>query len=209
MMRCIAALALVLAASCSGGLRSNAPASQAYILRVAHAPQTPPPAPPSAASLRVELPLPGPGLQSERIVIVQPDHRMGFYAGSQWAAELPYVVEELAVERLRAAGDWVAVSDSGSAFFSEYFLQITIRRFEAEYTSDAAPTARVAFDCAIGRRADHALLASFPAQGEAVASANRVAAVVAAFERAANAALSELAAGSAAAVRSSQVPSSP
>ena len=37
--------------------------------------------------------------------------------------------------------------DSESAFSSEYFLQITIRRFEAEYTSDAAPTAQVAFDC--------------------------------------------------------------
>jgi cholesterol transport system auxiliary component len=209
MTRCIAVLTLLLVAACSGGLRSNAPASQTYTLRAVHAPQTPPAAQPSAASLRVELPLPAPGLQSERIVIVQPDHRMSYYAGSQWAAELPLIVEELAVERLRATGDWVAVSDSKSAFSSEYLLQITIRRFEAEYTTDAAPTARVAFDCAIGRRADHALVASFTAQGEAVASTNRVGAVVAAFEQAANAALSHLAEGSVAAVRSSQFPSNP
>jgi ABC-type uncharacterized transport system auxiliary subunit len=101
------------------------------------------------------------------------------------------------------------VIDSESAFSSEYFLQITIRRFEAEYTSDAAPTAQVAFDCALGRRADRVLLASFTAQGAAVASAKRVGATVAAFEEAANTALSELAADSAAAVKSSQFRSNP
>jgi cholesterol transport system auxiliary component len=209
MRRCIAVVTLLLAAGCSGGLRSNAPASQTYTLRAAHAPQTPPAAKAADASLRVELPLTGPGLHSEHIVIVQPDHRMSYYAGSEWAAQLPLLVEELSVERLRATGDWVAVNGSESAFSSEYFLQITIRRFEAEYTTAAAPTARVAFDCAIGRRADRVLLASFTAQAAASASANRVGAVVAAFEEAANAALNDLAAGSIAAVKSSQVPSNP
>jgi cholesterol transport system auxiliary component len=208
MRRCIAVVTLLLAAACSGGLRSNAPASQTYTLRVANAPQMPD-APRPARSLRIELPLAAPGLHSEHIVIVQPDHRMSYYAGSQWAADLPRIVEELAVERLRATGDWAAVIDSQSAFASDYFLQITVRRFEAEYTSSAAPTARVVFDCAIGRRTDHLLIAAFTAQGAAAASANRMSAVVAAFEEAANAALSELAAGSIGAVKSSQLPSSP
>jgi cholesterol transport system auxiliary component len=207
--RPLAALALLLAAACSGGLHSSAPAAQTYILRATPAPHAPPAAMAAGANLRVERPSAAPGLQSAHIVIVQPNHRMGYYAGSQWAAELPLVVEELAVERLRATGDWIAVQDSESAFASEFFLQITIRRFEAQYTTDAAPTAQVAFDCAIGRRADRALLATFSAQGAAVASANRVSAVVAAFEEAANAALSDLAAASAAALKSSQSRSSP
>jgi cholesterol transport system auxiliary component len=208
MRRCIAVLTLLLAAGCAGGLRSNAPAAQTYTLRVASAPQMPA-APRPATILRIELPLAAPGLHSEHIVIVQPDHRMSYYAGSQWAADLPLIIEELAVERLRSTGDWAAVIDSESAFAGDYFLQITIRRFEAEYTGNAAPTARVAFDCAIGRRGDRLIIASFTAQGAAVASANRVTAVVAAFEEAANAALSELAADSIGAVKSSQLPSNP
>jgi len=207
--RCLALLALLLAAACSGGLRSNAPAAQTYALRIAAASQAPSATRPAAASLRIELPLAAPGLHSEHIVIVEPDHRVGYYAGSQWAAELPRVVEELAVERLRASGDWTAVTDAESAFASDYFLQITIRRFDAEYSGDAAPTARVALDCALGRRADRALLAGFTVEGAALASANRMTAVVAALEAAANAALGDLAAASAAAVRSSQAPSSP
>jgi cholesterol transport system auxiliary component len=205
----VAVVMVLLAAACSGGLRSNAPASQTYILR-AHAPQAPAAARPAAVSLQVALPIPAPGLYSERIVLVQPDHRMSHFAASQWAAELPHLVETLAIERLRATGDWAAVMDSESPFASDYFLQISIRRFEAEYMSDTAPpTAQVAFDCAIGRRADHALLASFTAQGAATASANRVGAVVAAFEEAANTALGELTTASAAAVKNSQSPSSP
>jgi cholesterol transport system auxiliary component len=159
--------------------------------------------------LRVALPSAGPGLSTERIVIVQPDHRMSYLQASQWAAELPHVVAALAVERLRTTGDWTAVSDFESTLSSDYFLQITIRRFEAEYTSDAAPTVRVAFDCALGRRADHALIASFSAQGAAVASANRVGAIVQAFEEAVNTALNELSADSIAAVKSSQSRSNP
>jgi cholesterol transport system auxiliary component len=205
----VAIVMLALAAACSGGLRSNDPASQTYILRI-HAPQAPNVTRPATASLQVALPAPAPGLHSERIVLVRPDYRMSYFAASQWAAELPHLVESLAIERLRATGEWAAVIDSDSAMASDYFLQISIRRFEAEYTSDAAPpTAQVVFDCAIGRRADRTLVASFTAQGAATASANRVGAVVAAFEEAANTALSELATDSAAAVKNSQSPSSP
>jgi cholesterol transport system auxiliary component len=209
MRQCIAGLlTLLLTAACSGGLRSNAPAVQTYVLR-AHAPAAPLPAPPAGTALRVELPTSAPGLSSEHIVIVQSGHRMSYLAASEWAAPLAHVVEQLSVERLRASGTWVAVNDAESAFSSDYFLQITIRRFEAEYAGDAAPTAQVAFDCALGRSADRALLASFTAQGAAVASANRVGAIVAAFEEAANTALGELAAGSAAALKSSQSRSNP
>jgi cholesterol transport system auxiliary component len=135
---------------------------------------------------------------------------MSYYSGSQWAAELPLLVEELAIERLRGTGGWDAVHNSVSAIHSEYFLQITIRRFEAQYTTQAAPpTARVIFDCEIGQRASRTLLGSFAVEGAAVASTNRVSAVVAAFEQAANAALTDLVAKSIAAVKSPQAPSTP
>ena len=209
MRQCIAVLTAFLVAACSGGLRSNAPALHTYILR-AHAPAAAPATQPAGASVQVELPTSAPGLGSEHIVIVQPDHRLSYFAASEWAEELPQVVQALAMERLRASGDWAAVSDSDGAISSEYFLQIAIRRFEAEYTSEAAPpTVQVVFDCALGRHADRVLLASFSAHGTAVASANRVGAVVTAFEEAANAALSEVTARSVAAVRSSQAPSNP
>ena len=58
----------------------------------------------------------------------------------------------------------------------------------------------VAFDCTLGRHRDRELLSSFTAQGSAVAAADRLNDVVAAFETAATAAVSELEKQAAAAV---------
>jgi cholesterol transport system auxiliary component len=196
-------------AACASLLHSNAPPSQVYLLRATIAAPGESPTKPATASLQVARPFAGPGLDSDHIAIVQPEHRMSYYAGSQWAAALPVLLETLVVERLRGTGVWGAVNDSESGFASDYYLQIGIRRFEAEYTAAAIPTVRVRLDCAIGRRTSRELLASFSVDGEAAASANRVSAVVAAFEQATNAALGQLAERSALAVKSSQTPSTP
>jgi cholesterol transport system auxiliary component len=200
---------LLALAGCASGLHSNVAATQVYVLRVASAPGPQGAAKAVAASLQVTRPFAAPGLDSERIVIIEPEHRMSYYAASQWAAPLPDVVEMLVVEKLRASGVWAAVNNSASAFATEYYLQISIRRFEAEYTAAASPTARVSFDCAIGRRASRELIASFTVDGEAVASANRVSSVVAAFEQASNAALMQLAQQSELVLKSPPAPSTP
>jgi cholesterol transport system auxiliary component len=209
MKRGILTVTLLALSACASILRSNSPASQVYLLRATHAPLEKSVATPAASSLQVALPQAAPGLYSDRIVIVEPAHRMSYYAGSQWAAPVPVLLQTLIVERLRTTGAWVAVNDSESAFASEYYLQIAIRRFEAEYTADASPTVRVNLDCAIGRRASRELLATFSVEGAAQATANRVSAVVAAFEQATNASLDELVERSALAIKSLQVPSTP
>jgi len=206
---CILAATLLALSACASILHSSAPASQLYLLRVTNAPLASNAATPATASLQVARPLAGPGLDSDHIVIVQPEHRMSYYAGSKWAAALPVLLETLIVERLRATGAWAFVNDSESAFGSEYYLQINLRRFEAEYASAASPTVRVNLDCAIGRRASRELLATFSVEGAAPAGANRVSAVVAAFEQATNTALDQLAERSALAIKSSPAPSTP
>jgi cholesterol transport system auxiliary component len=111
----------------------------------------------------------------------------------RWAAELPEVVEALAVDSFRNAGVFGSVHDSNSTFGADYLLRITIRRFDADYTGGKdAPRIHVALDCTLGRRSDRHVLASFAAEGTADAEANRVTAVVAAFERAAIAAFESM-----------------
>jgi cholesterol transport system auxiliary component len=201
--------ALLAMCACTNGLHSRLAASQIYLLRVTGAPPATRSAAPPTATLQVALPFAGPGLESEHIALVEPEHRMSFYSGSLWAAPLPVLIETLVVQTLRGTGAWGAVNDSEGIFASEYFLQINIRRFEAEYTSVATPTVKVSFDCALGRRASREHLASFSVDAEASASANRVSAVVAAFEQATNAALAQLAERSQLAIKSSPAPSTP
>lgn len=196
-LRCMAtALLLVGLSGCSSMLRSDAAPVQVYTLRTASASSGSSADPVAAvnATLRVAHPLAGPGLGTSQIVLRQPDDRLNVYAASAWAADAPALVESLAVDTLRAAGHWRSVEDAESPFPSDYLLQISIRRFDADYSSggNAPPTVQVTLDCTLGKEEGRDIIATFVASGTAVASANRLSEVVAAFQQATDAAMASL-----------------
>ena len=229
-MRCLTLMLStgLLVSGCSGLLHSDDPPVQVYVLRAAVSPTRAAaeqaqalrdaraasvaeakPAE-SAPTLQVPRPQADPGLANELITLVQSDHRMDRYAGSSWAGALPDVVETLAIDTLRATGNWSSVNDAPSPFAADYLLQINIRRFEADYTGGGdAPRIYVTLDCTIARRIGRELLTSFVVEGVADAEANKMSAVIGAFEKAANAALASMAQRSSDAVRTSKVPSTP
>lgn len=213
-LRAAALLTLVLPlAACGSLFESGAPAVQSYLLRAATV--EPPAGKPINATLRVSRPLPAPGLESDRIMLIQSDRRLSYYSASRWAASTPEVLETLTVDTLRSTGMWRAVQDSRSGFPGDYYLQITIRRFEADYTNNpdstaaGPPTVHVSLNCVLGRRADRELIASFVAEATEPSSENRLAAVVEAFERATNKALALVTERTVEAVRTSKAPSLP
>ena len=229
-MRCLTLMLStgLLVSGCSGLLHSDDPPVQVYVLRAAVSPTRAAteqaqalrdartasvaeakPAE-SAPTLQVPRPQADPGLANELITLVQSDHRMDRYAGSSWAGALPDVVETLAIDTLRATGNWSSVNDAPSPFAADYLLQINIRRFEADYTGGGdAPRIYVTLDCTIARRIGRELLTSFVVEGVADAEANKMSAVIGAFEKAANAALANMAQRSSDAVRTSKAPSTP
>ena len=189
--RTVAAFLSILLAGCSGLLHSTASPDQVYYLQAKPAGVVAAAAP--AGSLRISHPVADPGLDSDRIVLLRPDRRMDFYAGSRWPGPATQLIEALAVETLRAGGTWRSVEGSTSPFPSDYLLQISVRHFEADYASGgAAPEAHVVLDCILGRREGRTVLKSFRVEGRSAASANRLGSVVAAFEDATNAALGAL-----------------
>ena len=198
-------LLALLVAGCASVLRSNAPPVQVYTLRAAGAASAgaADAHPAVAASLRVAHPLAGPGLGTSRIVLLQPDHRMNVYAASAWAADAPALVESVAAQTLRAANEWSSVEDAESPFPSDYLLQISIRRFDADYSAgaDVPPTVHVTLDCTVGAADGRTILASFVARGSAAAAANKLSEVVAAFQQATDQALASLSQQAFAAVR--------
>jgi len=178
--------------ACSGVFESKLQAPQAYVLRL------PPPAavPATAAnagSVLLQRPEAGPGLDSDRIVLLRSGQRFDVYAASRWAAPAPDLVESVIIDALRATGSFSAVFDDASPYAPRYNLRCAMRRFEADYLSGGrAPTVQVVLDCTLGRHRDRALLGSFTAAGSAVADEDRVTSVVAAFEAATGAAMTEL-----------------
>jgi ABC-type uncharacterized transport system auxiliary subunit len=192
-------------AGCSGGFRSDLPPEQTYVLRAA-AVQAPPLNAPT--SLQVVRPLPGPGLETDRIMLLRSDRRLDFVSGSRWATDVPVLVESLAVDTLRG-GAFSAVYDSFAGSPADYVLRLNVRRFEADYTVGDRPRVFVTFECVLTRRDERRALATFTAQGTADAPASRVTALVAAFETAVNAALGSLAEQTYSALRTTTAQSPP
>jgi cholesterol transport system auxiliary component len=190
--RLLALASALLLGSCGGVFESDLPAPQSYVLRLppraaAPAAETP------HGSVLLQRPEAGPGLDSDRIALLRSDNRFDFYAASRWAAPAPDLVESVIVDALRAGGSFSAVFDDTSPYAPRYSLRVTLRRFEADYTvAGRAPTVYVVLDCTLGRHRDRELLASFTAQGSAVATEDRLTAVVAAFEAATATAMGQL-----------------
>jgi cholesterol transport system auxiliary component len=177
-------------AGCGGVFESSLAAPQTYVLRLPAVAATT--TGPAAGSLLVRRPEAGPGLDSNRIALLRSDRRFDFYAASLWAAPAPDVIESVIIDALRGTGAFTAVLDDASPFAPRYDLRVTLRRFESDYTAGGKPTIHVVLDCTLGRHRDRALLASFTSQGSAVAAEDRLGSVVAAFEAATAAAMSEL-----------------
>ena len=196
----------LLLTACSGVFESDLAAPQSYVLRLPAAPAPEPNS--SGGTLLVQRPDAGPGLASERIALLRSGQRFDFYAASRWAAPAPDVIESVMVDSLRATGAFSSVFDDTAPFAPRYSLRCTLRRFEADYTKGGgAPTVFVALDCTLGRHRDRELLASFTASGSAPAGDDRLNAVVAAFESATAAAMSELGRATTTALASEKPPS--
>jgi len=190
---CSAALAACLAGGCAD-FHSKQAAIQVYTLQPSFSAGAAG-AIVATATLQVARPLAAPGLDTDGIALQRDGQRLDYYAASRWAAPLPEIVQSQAIEALRASGKFRSVQPEGAAFAADLVLQLEIRRCQADYVADGAPTVHVQLLATLGRRADRNVLATVSAAGTAPASENRMQSVVAAFQAALGAALGELSAG--------------
>lgn len=200
--------AVLTLSGCSSLLHSDAAALQLYVLQLpatASVPRTT-----TGPSLRIARPLPGPGLNTDRIALLRPENRLDYYAGSRWSAPLADVLSDLQLAAFRADSAWSAVADDRSSFNTDYLLQTSIERFAAEYPSESAPPRiRIDLHCLLIRRSDGTLLGRFEVSASETAQQNRMSSVMAAFSAAANRAVSSVAGQADQLLRSAKSPGSP
>jgi ABC-type uncharacterized transport system auxiliary subunit len=183
--------ALTALPGCFSGLNSKTPAPQRYLLQAqltsAAAPAR------SAASVQVLRPSAAPGLAGSGIAVLRSGSRLDFYSNADWAADVPVALQGLIIDALRMAGGFATVESDSGPFAAQYVLSLDLEHFEASYEQAGPPTVQVTLICTLGRRSDRSVLVSFTAQGTARADADRMQAVIAAFERATSEALSQVA----------------
>jgi len=146
-------------------------------------------------ALAVARPRAAPALDTERIAVVRTDSRFDYFVGVRWS-ERP---ADAAADAGARPGSGRQVRGGGRRAeprAGDLLLDVELRRFEVVYRSDAAaPEVRTELQVSVVDPRQGRRLASFGAAGSAVATENRRAAVVDAFERATAAAVREAVSG--------------
>jgi cholesterol transport system auxiliary component len=190
-------IATLLAAAClctacvGNALRSDAEAPDLYRLNGPAAESGGTVLPLAIAVLPPRAP---PSLDTERIAVTTPGHGFDYLADARWADPAPQVLQQLLVGALTAEAHFATAVAAPSRVPADLLVDVEVVHFEADYSNvDAPPT--VVVECSVnvvnarsGQRA-----ASFRSTASVPAARNDRTAVVAAFEQAANQAVSEAA----------------
>lgn len=188
LLRYGAALLVATALAACGGLRSDAAPEQIYVLNAVRPAAAPNPVP---GVLAVPRPAVHPGLDTDRIALKRAGNELDYYAASRWGGNLSQVLGAFALQSV--AGSFATVTSGGQRVGpAGYELLLTVRHFEAEYGNGGAPEVRVALECLLVATAPRRVLGGCDAEVREPAGENRMAAIVLAFERAAQRAFGEV-----------------
>jgi ABC-type uncharacterized transport system auxiliary subunit len=136
------------------------------------------------------------GLDTDRIAALYPDRRLEYFADARWSGPLDEVIQQLVVQQFHATANLRNVSVEASVFAGNYWLEIEVADFQAEYSAAAAPpVVHVHFLARVGTSADRHMLAVFDANAQVAATDNRMSAIVDGYNRAADQALAEIISG--------------
>ena len=195
------ALLVLPLAACTGSLfKTHVAPPTLYLLSAGNAdpaPSASAPVPALSADLAVLKPRVRAGLDTDRIAAVYPDRHLDYFADARWSGPLDEVIQDLVVQVFHSRAGMRNVSGDASAFASAFWLELTVTDFEAEYQAGGgSPSVRVHLQARIGSSAERRIIARFEADAVKPAAANRMTAIVAAYNAAANEALMQLAAQS-------------
>lgn len=184
--------ALTALSGCTSSLLdSEMPVDALYVLAPAPAAQ------PRGEALPVDVaigrPDVDPGLDTSRIAVLN-GRQLDYYRGARWGGTAVEVVQTFLVHSLEDQGLFRSVTPEQTRVAGDYVLDVAVRDFQAEQNDDdRAPSVRVKMVGRLVRVIDRELVATLYAEALQPAAANRMRAVAAAFEAAAQKVAVELA----------------
>ena len=185
----IAALALA-PAGCGSLLGGGGPPTALYTLTALH--DFPPAGTPRRLQVLIDKPTSSDALDTTRIALRRNQLSFNYFADAAWTDGAPAMIQSLLVESLQRSGRVTAASRDTLAIRGDVELRIEVRHFEAEYTGDVElPTVRIELGLMLVRVEDRSIIATRTVTASARPAKNDVPAVVAAFDQALHAAMTD------------------
>jgi len=134
-----------------------------------------------------------PGLDSDRIALIQPDGSMDYYAKANYPDRLPAMVQQALLDAFESSGRIDAVAPEQAALHAEYNLISEIKDFGAHYAqADGIPQVKVNLTAKLVTAHGRAIVSSLSSNQSLTASANSAGAVAQALQQALGAAVTEI-----------------
>jgi cholesterol transport system auxiliary component len=133
------------------------------------------------------------GLDVDRVVLIQPDGTLDFYAKANYPDRLGVMLQQAILNGFEASGRIDAVALEQDALHADYSLDIEVKDFAAHYSEpDGIPVARVSITVKLTTAHGRAIVGSFSTTKTATASLNGVTAVTQALQQALGQAVPEI-----------------
>lgn len=183
---CVVAAVSLFCVGCGGSIfESNKPVATRYVIASVPAAAAPVSSASSQVDLSIGRPDVAPGLDTERIAVLR-GRELDYYRGTQWSGLVAEVVQTFLVSSLQDQQLFRSVTAEQARVSGDYLLDSEVRDFQAEYADgQAAPQARVTIIGRVIRIADRNMIETITATATVPAAVNRMTAVAAAFEVAA------------------------
>lgn len=181
----VATVAALVCAGCSTGslFDSDTPVPSSYVIAPAAAgsltgvPATP-------VDLSIGRPDFSPGLDSDRIAVLKGRH-LDYYRGVRWGSRAVEVVQSVLVGSWNDQNIFRSVTAEQARVANDYIVDLEVRHFEANAADGKLPEVHVMIIGRLIRVADRKLVATVSSEARERATEDRMGAVAAAFESAA------------------------
>jgi cholesterol transport system auxiliary component len=190
-VRLVALMTLMPVLSACGGLLPSPPERTLYRLNPTVAFTAP--LPHSSAQLLIATPTAPAALDTRRIALVPTPLSLDYYAGSEWADRVPFLVQTALVQAFEKSGAIRAAGPEDMGLRADFVLETAVRDFAAVYDSPKrAPHVRIGLAATLIKMPGRDAVAQTSFTTEAPAAANSVPAAVVAFDTALGTAVRDL-----------------
>lgn len=179
------AVAALSCAACSTGslFDSDTPVPTGYVLASAPAGSVTG-APTTQVDVSIGRPDFAPGLDTDRIAVLK-GRELDYYRGVRWGGRTVDVVQSMLVSSINDQQLFRSVTAGQARVAIDYTLDVEVRNFEVDYSNGSTPQAHVMIIGRLIRVVDRKLVTTVSSNARVAVSEERMTAVTAAFESAA------------------------
>lgn len=134
----------------------------------------------SGASIKINEPSSGPGLDSAHIAVIDRPGHLTFYRGVAWSAQASAVVQAYLADAFEGSGHFATVSTDADTVPADWRVESQLKDFEIDQTG-GTPMVKIRLSATLVRASDRKAVLSLPLESQTDATGQSIDGIVQLF----------------------------